>query len=1169
MPSSPLHSSSGVSSSPSSPDKRQSSRASLLVMASDALNFNFGRRRKSVRQPSAPLRPVPIILPEVMEISAAHIVKDEEVEERGRLREEAAQALGLAISSPVEGPENGNFLDSLPADDVGNSDDQETYEDSVSVASTRTPNNQVVQTPLSSLPSTASIPIPPSSPRHHLVHTRSRSGSMPAALPPSRPSHTRSSSVAPPPSPIPPFPSTPASLTQYIQISSTFPKYYPPSSLRIFALSKQWKTRFMVLSTPPSSPLPTLPSRSNPSVSYLHLFKSSSPEEKEFERLEINEDSVVFVSEEDVGGRKHVIKVGGVDVGAMRKDLNHEESGRTMWLLQITDSVESQKWIANIKSAILNQRAVRAGLGQHSNSSGVGVVEPRGDLDVMLSIRAQGIMGTPVSSPSSERPGSPESSQPYAPSISSIRSQANTNGNGTNGAGAVSALKGLFSGGGNRPRSSSRATSLASDPDQEDGPSSSVANGGNYSKGGNTLMSLLRSNTVESIHAPSLNASTNGPRTPPLSAPVPIPSPTKAHLFSHISNGDLSPEKQRHYRLSQLERKIIEKPGVFDDDDEAEDMATPVFRHPKPFGGLQDENPASTRAAKTLSTISLQPPPRKRWTTTGSHHPFMTAGVPELQVLSDGAREEDVRSHRHQSDNLSMHGAGSVSGLSISPGGMSGFSFGTPEQRPRSPSVGSVSTIASGENGRPGSLNGERASINTKRSSSTKRWSRQLPQRLTPPSGPPPAAPAAQPHQRSPSGSNIKHSPKPHPYATMERSPSRSSRSSILTGLPPPFPKRASASSAFSVNTTSTSQSQGSTKSAGSHSRPSSSHRASLPPRPAPTFALPPAPVPVADADETSSTHSHSHSLTHSAPPSAEPNTVTFRDAIVNRPFRLSLSAPKPPPSGMLPPRPDETDRVRRRAGSSTSSYHSVSTTGSALYSIPGSPITSMQSMEMEAPSPPPIGPLPPTPSRQSTMTSISPPSQPSPSRTTSFKQRLRILSAPPSSNYAHSPTSILTNANTPTSTKPQPALSLININNNSLSNSPAGTPHTEKSSFIPTSGSDAPASPPPTSPSFPTPKIHSIPPPEPEPEITSLLPPPRRGSKRISLPDTSSDHEHTQSDTILEVDESTPRGPSEIDKAAAAATRRRSSVGGELDVDILAPSFSRHDPVQVGRAED
>ncbi|KAK1230670.1 hypothetical protein PQX77_006254 [Marasmius sp. AFHP31] len=986
---------------------------------------------------------------------------------------------------------------------------------------------------------------------------------MPAALPPLRPSHTRSSSVAPP-SPIPPFPSTPASLTQYVQISSTFPKYYPPSSLRIFALSKQWKTRFMVLSTPPSSPLPTVPSRSNPSVSYLHLFKSSSPEEKEFERLEINEDSVVFVSEEEVGGRKHVIKVGGVDVGAMRKDLNHEESGRTMWLLQITDSVESQKWIANIKSAILNQRAVRAGLGQHSNSSGVGVVEPRGDLDVMLSIRAQGIMGTPVSSPSTERPGSPESSQPYAPSISSIRSQANANGgNGPNGgAGAVSALKGLFSGGGNRPRSSSRATSLASDPDQEDGPSSSAVNGGNYSKGGNTLMSLLRSNTVESIHAPSLNG---GPRTPPLSAPVPIPSPTKAHLFSHISNGDLSPEKQRHYRLSQLERKIIEKP--FDDDDEAEDMATPVFRHPKPFGsggGLRDENPATTRAAKTLSTISLQPPPRKRWTTTGSHHPFMTAGVPELQV-SSSREKEDVRSHRHQSDNLSMHGKGStssVSGLSISPGGMSGFSFGTPEQRPRSPSVGSVSTIASGENGRPGSLNGERASINTKRSSSAKRWSRQLPQRLTPPSGPPPAAPPAQQsHQRSPSGSNVKHSPKPHPYATMERSPSRSSRSSILTGLPPPFPKRASASSAFSVNTTSTSQSQGSTKSAGSHSRPSSSHRASLPPRPAPTFALPPAPVPVADADETSSTHSHSHSLSHSAPTSAEPNTVTFRDAIVNRPFRLSLSAPKPPPSGMLPPRPDETDRARRRAGSSTSSYHSVSTTGSTLYSIPGSPITSMQSME--APSPPPIGPLPPTPSRQSTMTSLSPSPQPSPSRTTSFKQRLRILSAPPSSNYTHSPTSILTNGNgnTPTSTtRPQqPALSLINISNSSSSNSPAGTPHTEKSSFIPipTSGSEAPASPPPTSPSFPTPKIHSIPPPEPEPEITSLLPPPRRGSKRISLPDTSSDHDdHTMSDTILEADEATPRGPSEIDKAAAT---RRSSASGDLgDVDILAPSISR-----------
>lgn len=110
----------------------------------------------------------------------------------------------------------------------------------------------------------------------------------------------------------------------------------------------------MVLSSP------TLPSSRGqaPSVSYLHLFKSSGSEEKELERLEINEDSVVFVAEEEVGGRKGVIKVGGLDVGAFKKELNHEIGGRTMWFLQILNQTEAQKWIAAIKNTILGQRFV-------------------------------------------------------------------------------------------------------------------------------------------------------------------------------------------------------------------------------------------------------------------------------------------------------------------------------------------------------------------------------------------------------------------------------------------------------------------------------------------------------------------------------------------------------------------------------------------------------------------------------------------------------------------------------------------------------------------------------------------------------------------------------------------------------------------------------------------
>jgi hypothetical protein len=95
-----------------------------------------------------------------------------------------------------------------------------------------------------------------------------------------------------------------------------------------------------------------------PAVSFLHLFKGTGADEKELERLIINEDSVVFVSDDEVGGRRHVIKVGGIGAGAFKKELNVEESGRTMWFLQIEDQTASQQWITGIKNSILNQRSV-------------------------------------------------------------------------------------------------------------------------------------------------------------------------------------------------------------------------------------------------------------------------------------------------------------------------------------------------------------------------------------------------------------------------------------------------------------------------------------------------------------------------------------------------------------------------------------------------------------------------------------------------------------------------------------------------------------------------------------------------------------------------------------------------------------------------------------------
>ena len=294
-----------------------------LVAASDALSSKFGRRKLSIRQP-----PRPIILPGVIEISAPR--RDEE-EERNRLREMAAQAIGLGPFMVSQGSE---AREESTADD-----EDEDHSPSVNdirrlgyPRSSESAPNIVARLPHDSNPY-ESLPAQPSS-------GRLRSGSMLV--------HSTTTTITP----IPSFPSTVSALSSFMQSGGVYPKYYPPSSLRIFALSKNWKSRFLLL----SSPATPVTRGQSPAVSYLHLFKSSGAEERELERLEINEGSVVFVAEEEVGGRRQVIKVGGADVGARKKEYTHEEGGYTMWLLQIVDQAEAQRWITDIKNAILSQR---------------------------------------------------------------------------------------------------------------------------------------------------------------------------------------------------------------------------------------------------------------------------------------------------------------------------------------------------------------------------------------------------------------------------------------------------------------------------------------------------------------------------------------------------------------------------------------------------------------------------------------------------------------------------------------------------------------------------------------------------------------------------------------------------------------------------------------------
>lgn len=58
--------------------------------------------------------------------------------------------------------------------------------------------------------------------------------------------------------------------------------------------------------------------------------------------MEIGADSVVFVNEEEIGGRRGVVKVGGV--------------GGVEMTLSMVDQNEAHNWITAIKQAVLSER---------------------------------------------------------------------------------------------------------------------------------------------------------------------------------------------------------------------------------------------------------------------------------------------------------------------------------------------------------------------------------------------------------------------------------------------------------------------------------------------------------------------------------------------------------------------------------------------------------------------------------------------------------------------------------------------------------------------------------------------------------------------------------------------------------------------------------------------
>lgn len=646
-------------------------------------------------------------------------------------------------------------------------------------------------------------------------------------------------------------------------------------------------------------------------------------------------------------------------------------------------------------------RSMRAGYGLPPNT---GNFEPRGDMDVMLSIRAQEVIISPTTtSPQHNTP--PQSpmlpDRTYASSISSRRSQATVARSVSSG--PVSTLKSLFAS--TRPRSGSRAASIESERHQHlsdrEPHDESFASMGSHFLGSSSLR-----NSGDAPFGSSHSVTT--------------------HASLPFAGSILSSEHR-------LERKIlVDRPTLWASSD-----PTPAVKE-------------RANRAMSLDALSLQPPPRKRWTSIGPTTPTSNGGM-----------------YRHTNGNSSKTGSFAPEGSqhraeteAPSSPSLAGFSFGTPEQRPRAPSIQSVSTLASTEH----TLSVEISSSSTKRSS-MKRWSKQggvLPRRLTPPSGPPPSVP---------NGQASTSRTLPHPYAG-ERPSSRASsthsaasESSFISSLPS-FSKRASGSSAYSVKTSSTSYSA-------SASRPTSSmsHRLSMPPppRPAPTFALPPAPDQEPLKAET-------------------PTKSSFRDSVAHRAFRLSMIAPKPPPSTVLPPRPDEPEYKSHRRSSSTGSY----THSTPLDSIPASPVPPALTV---SPFPPPVGPLPPTPA---TPSQSSAPLQRSSSRHTSIKRRLRILSAP---SQSISPQSSQQSHRSSLSNDAQYLSRPVTANGSLPSStvSPPATPIAERITLYQNDPSFLQIQTPPTT--FAPPPQRPLPtPPEQLPELTSLSPPPRRSSKQLSV---------------------------------------------------------------------
>ena len=658
---------------------------------------------------------------------------------------------------------------------------------------------------------------------------------------------------------------------------------------------------------------------------------------------------------------------------------------------------------------LIPDRSVRAGLGLPT--SGYGGVEPRGDLDVMLSMRAQGLMSLKnrVMSPNSSSGNNPNGNpNPNAGPRLPPQSKVQTPTSPASPKLPISTLKGFFAVP-NRPRTpsliGSNGNAKTDDPSPLQSSPTSVPNPTNHhpsptTSAGTHILNRLRGNSetrplsplgyvssVASIStATNNNAGVSGNVDPPLSS-VELERkilPDQTDVTTNGASGsNWSITQRRQNTVSQQFAGFNEL---------VNSVSSPL--QPPPWR-KQSIGPPPVTQSLPQSRVDLSEPDssalRYLHTNLSAVESFGVHNThPPSRRSTNGTRPSlDLSSGRESQKSVNVNGNGIGAGGSAK-GPLGGTSGG--EKKPRPPSWTSTLSNNEGVTGGP------------------KRWSRQgvLPKRLTPPSGALPSIPISGMEEESIITPRIG---SPHPYSfDRERSPSRSSsysnqnspansfNSTPQNGFSTAsFLKRQSGSS-FQSGTSNVSSQVHTRTSTGSgtgnsgvgsyisRSALSIQNRLSLAPpqRPAPNTALPPTPT------EQESQNSPPKLLGPSPPSSPSPSAKSsFRESLTQRALRLSIAGlpQKTPPTMNLPPRPDEPSFVEGHRRSNSTGDRSIggNSRPTTLYTIPGSPSPATGDPDLLPPA------LTERERQQNTLN-------------LNLKQRLRMLSAPASTAIPTSP---------------------------------------------------------------------------------------------------------------------------------------------------------------------